>query len=121
MRPFLLKGLLSGSGTMREASRLHYAPHAHSGSMRRDSGGGDKQLAQLMQLVANLRRLFELEVLGVLHHLPFQLVDLLLQRFWRHLHGAKPGRLNGLRFTAPFGFSFRQALAQRAGYPPLSC
>ena len=48
----------------------------------------------------------------MLHHLPFQLVDLLLQRFWRHLHGAKPGRLNGLRFTAPFGFSFRQALAQ---------
>ena len=39
-------------------------------------------------------------------------MDFLLQRFWRHIHSAKPGRLNGLRFTAPFGFGFRQALAQ---------
>ena len=71
------------------------------------------QLHQL--LVAYLRRLLKLEVLRVLHHLPFQLVDFLLQRFWRHIHSAKPGRLNGLRFTAPFGFGFRQALAQLQG------
>ncbi len=44
----------------------------------------------------------------MLHHLPFQLVDFLLQRFWRHIHSAKPGRLNDLRFTAPFGFGFRR-------------
>lgn len=44
---------------------------------------GDKQLAQLVKLVANLRRLFELQVLRVLHHLPFQLVNLLLKRLRR--------------------------------------
>ena len=45
----------------------------------------NKQLAQLMQLVTDCRGLFKFEILRVLHHLPFQLVNLLLQRFWRHI------------------------------------
>ena len=47
----------------------------------------DEKIPQLMKLVADLRRFFELQVLRVLHHLPFQLVDLLLQRFWRQHDG----------------------------------
>ena len=43
--------------------------------------GGNKQFAQLMQLIAAFRRLFEFEILRMLHHLPFQLVNFLLQRF----------------------------------------
>lgn len=39
---------------------------------------GNKQLTQLMQLVTNLRRFFELQILRVLHHQPFQFMDLLL-------------------------------------------
>lgn len=45
----------------------------------------DKQLAQLMQLVADCRSLFKFKILRMLHHLPFQLMNLLLQRFWRHI------------------------------------
>ena len=47
----------------------------------------NKQIPQLMQLIADLRGLFELQVLRMLHHLPFQLVDLLLQRFRRQRDG----------------------------------
>jgi len=36
-----------------------------------------------MQLIAYVGRLFELQVLRMLLHLPFQLVDLLLQRLRR--------------------------------------
>lgn len=38
----------------------------------------NEQLTQLMQLVTNLRRFFELQILRVLHHQPFQFMDLLL-------------------------------------------
>ena len=47
----------------------------------------DEKIPQLMKLVADLRRLFELQILRVLHHLPFQLVDFLLQRFRRQHDG----------------------------------
>ena len=47
----------------------------------------NKQIPQLMQLIADLRGLFELQVLRMLHHLPLQLVDLLLQRFRRQRDG----------------------------------
>ncbi len=47
----------------------------------------NKQIPQLMQLIADLRGLFELQILRMLHHLPFQLVDLLLQRFRRQRDG----------------------------------
>lgn len=47
----------------------------------------NKQIPQLMQLIADLRGLFELQVSRMPHHLPFQLVDLLLQRFRRQRDG----------------------------------
>ena len=45
-------------------------------------GCGDKQIPQLMELVADLRGFFEFQILSVLHHLPFQFVNFLLQSFW---------------------------------------
>lgn len=45
--------------------------------------GRNKQRSQFMQLIAHVGRLFELQVLSMLLHLPFQLVDLLLQSLRR--------------------------------------
>ncbi|MNY50100.1 hypothetical protein D3C86_1855770 [compost metagenome] len=47
----------------------------------------------------------------MLHHLPFQLVDFLLQRFRRQQHFNRIGLNRMTRFAASFGF--RQTLTER--------
>ena len=64
-----------------------------------------------MKLVANLRRLFELQILRVLHHLRFQLVDLLLQRLRRERHDIRLNRR--ARLAAPLSFRFGNILTER--------
>ena len=66
-----------------------------------------------MQLVTNLRRFFELQILRVLHHQPFQLMDFLLQRFRRHIHRHIIRLNNRARFSSALRFGFGNVLPQR--------
>ncbi len=73
----------------------------------------NEQLTQLMQLVTNLCRFFELQILRVLHHQPFQFMDFLLQRFRRHIHRHIIRLNNRSRFSSALRFGFGNVLPQR--------
>ncbi len=66
-----------------------------------------------MKLIAQLRRLFKLQVLRVLHHLRLKLMNFLLQRFWRQRQFSGFGICHGAPFSASFRLGFRNILAKR--------